>query len=275
MSIPQCFSNTKKIVDFILQFDKHLNPNVENWNSNIDNIIKDIFNFAVLKDHSINNNHKYNIWKNELYTLYICYRESKKYSGDIYSMDFPQIFKDLFKSLEMILSSTDTENHALSSKVTCHSFEVKNLTHLFSVYIFSHLLLGYSRKEYLGLLYKTSYSSMNTIKNYSYPNNCPEVFTFERSLYDLITSENVRIEFEEIKDQLFFLTAENKKLKSQLVLLESQMCKCGSIEKYDYELIKNRNKKLHKELKTMFKLFYRRSSRDNTNLECIPFAVVV
>lgn len=271
MSVSQYFANIKEIREFNL---RKFNLNSD---SDIHNTIKDIFNFAVLKDHSTNHKHKYNIWKNELYNLYNCYRESKKYSGDIHSMDYPQIFKDLFKSLEIILSTEDGKIVELATRICRQSFR-DNITHRYSAFIFSHLLLGYSHKEYIPLLYEMGTESRIWIKNlttYSYPQQKPFVFTFERSLDDIIYSENVSIEFKKIKNHIFFLTAENKKLKSQLGLLESQMCKCGSIEKYDYELIKNRNKKLHKELKTMFKLFHRRSVRENTDLECIPFAVVV
>lgn len=96
----------------------------------------------------------------------------------------------------------------------------------------------------------------------------------------MITSENNRLQFEELRQSVSFLTTENKKLKSQLSLLQNYMhnsnrCSNISFPVYDYEAIKNRNKSLHRELKTMFRLF--RSNRNVmcSELECIPFARIV
>ena len=65
----------------------------------------------------------------------------------------------------------------------------------------------------------------------------------------------MKIDISRINKELINLKAENKKLKSRISLLEYKKEDNDLYVKYDYDEIKNRKKRLHKELKNMFNLF--------------------
>lgn len=276
MSISHHFANYN--TEQMIEFSRRISNTSYSDKSNEERkeFMEEIFNIATIRNQSVNSQHKYYMWKQELYNLYNCYEDKKQYSGNIYSIDYPQIFKDLFKSLETILFM---DNKQFNEATRFES--VKQMYH----FLFSHLLLGYEEDVHMRHLYNiVGYGKYNNWYksriSYIIVSGRKTFYKFNRYLDDLITSENNRLQFEELRQSVSFLTTENKKLKSQLSLLQNYMhnsngCSNTAFPVYDYEAIKNRNKSLHRELKTMFRLF--RSNRNVmcSELECIPFARIV